>query len=163
MNYLKKYNQSVILRYWVNWMLWRKIPFNRPHGIWLESVEENEVCFKLPYKKANLNHIKTLHACALATLAEYTSGFMLFVKLGKGFRLVMKSIQVEYHLRGTSSAFATYKLNDLDIETHIKSKLAKMDAVEFESVVDVKNEKSEILCTAKIKWQIKAWEKVKMV
>lgn len=163
MKYLKKYNQSRLLRYWVNWMLWQKIPFNRPHGIWLSYVEEDEVCFELPYKKANLNHIKTLHACALATLAEYTSGFMLFLKLGKDYRLVMKSIGVEYHLRGTSKAFATYTLSNSEVETYIKSKLINNESIDFESIVEVKNEKSEILCTAKITWQIKAWEKVKMV
>ena len=51
------------------------IPFNKPHGIKLIEISDDFVKTKIPYKRKNLNHIKGIHACGMATAAEFASGF----------------------------------------------------------------------------------------
>ena len=43
------------------------IPFNKPHGFKIVKISEEKIRTKLPYKRKNLNHIKGIHACAMAT------------------------------------------------------------------------------------------------
>ena len=76
----KAQNSSFYLRV-LNWSLWRIIPFNKPHGIKIQKIESDGIVTTLPYKRKNLNHIKGLHACGMATLAEFTTGLMLLKKL----------------------------------------------------------------------------------
>lgn len=63
----------------LNVMLARSIPFNKPHGFTIKEIYDDGFKISLPYKRKNLNHIKGIHACALATLAEYTSGLTLML------------------------------------------------------------------------------------
>ncbi len=60
----------------------RIIPFNRPHKISITKLSDHNIETFLPYRKRNFNHLRGLHACALATLAEFTGGFLLLTRLG---------------------------------------------------------------------------------
>src|SRR5689334_25303249 len=61
----------------LNRVLGYSIPFNKPHGIKLTAVHDDGVSVRLPYRRKNLNHLKGIHACALATMAEFSSGIAL--------------------------------------------------------------------------------------
>ena len=56
------------------------IPFNRPHRIRIREVGQDFVKTVIPYRRKNFNHIKGIHACGLATAAEFASGFHLLSK-----------------------------------------------------------------------------------
>ena len=71
---LKRASKSPTYLKLLNYGLARKIPFNKPHGFKILEVGEEHITTFLPYKKSNLNHIRGLHACALATLSELTTG-----------------------------------------------------------------------------------------
>ena len=65
------------------------IPFNRPHKIKILEIKDDSVKTIIPYRRKNFNHIKGVHACGMATAAEFSSGFMLLTKLGsKKYRLI---------------------------------------------------------------------------
>ena len=57
------------------------IPFNRPHKIKILEIKDDSVKTIIPYRRKNFNHIKGLHACGMATAAEFSSGFMLILSL----------------------------------------------------------------------------------
>src|SRR6187402_1605157 len=85
----------------LNVTLSRLIPFNGPHRLHIEKIEDDSLEISLPYIRRNLNHLKGLHACALAALSEYTCGLMLSRKLPPGeFRLIMKELNMTYHYQG---------------------------------------------------------------
>ena len=101
----------------LNFLLKRLIPFNRPHGIKIIDLTANRVEVLLPMKNANLNHLKGLHACGLATAAEFSSGFLLLSRLGiENYRLIMQSLEVEYFYQGKTDARAIYELSDEELE-----------------------------------------------
>ncbi|MCS6975292.1 MAG: DUF4442 domain-containing protein, partial [Cyclobacteriaceae bacterium] len=98
---LLRARQSSFWRAILNLLLNRLIPFNRPHGFTIEKLGDNFLQIRLPYRRSNFNHIKGLHACALATLAEFTTGFMLVQKLdARKYRLIMKKLEMMYHFQG---------------------------------------------------------------
>lgn len=149
-------------RWKLNFLLQRFIPFNKPHNLKVISISNKEVEVKVPYKRNNFNHIKGLHACVLATASEFSSGLLLLYKLDfKKYRIIMKSLQVEYHYQGKGDAIATFSINDEDFIEKVKTPLQENGEVYIDCEIKCRDEKGNHLCTAITNWQIKSWEKVK--
>lgn len=160
---LQKASQSAFYLWLLNFMLLRNIPFNKPHRLKILSVSKNKVTIKYPYISSNLNHLKGLHACGLATVSEYSTGLLLLNHLNpENYRLIMKSLQMQYHYQGKKSASATFELSDEWVNQHVILPLKTNDAVFVECQVEVKDEDGNHLSTCISQWQIKSWEKVKL-
>ncbi|MCK5104546.1 MAG: DUF4442 domain-containing protein, partial [Cyclobacteriaceae bacterium] len=69
---VKKAQGSSIYLKILNIGLNRMVPFNKPHGFKVVEIGDYHLKTMVPYKKSNFNHIKGIHACALATLSEFT-------------------------------------------------------------------------------------------
>lgn len=146
----------------MNFLLKRFIPFNRPHGFKVTTFTDHKVEVKIPYKKSNLNHIKGLHACGLATAAEYSSGLLLLSRIGiKDYRIIMDSLHAKYHYQGKMAARATYELNDEELNQEIMEPLKSKGEVYKKCIVKVKDDANNLLCTIETNWQIKSWSKVR--
>jgi len=116
----------------------------------------------LPYKKKNFNHIRGLHACALATLSEFTTGFLLVSRLDpKKFRLIMQRLEMDYHYQGKMDATAEFSVSEDWFRENIYDPLKISDAVVVPCIVRIHDEKGNQLTTGKVFWQIKDWSKVK--
>lgn len=140
----------------------RMVPFNKPHGFAITEVGDDHVTTKLPYRRRNLNHVGGLHACALATLTEMTSGFLLAVKLDpKKFRLILRRLEMDYTYQGKMDASCHFLLTDDMIERSIKQPLMTADAVEFVAEVKIVDNQNNQLTSGKAFWQIKDWKKVR--
>ena len=157
----QKAKHSKFFLWLLNAALWRAIPFNKPHKIKITAVHEDGVSIRLPYRRKNLNHLKGIHACALATMAEYTSGVSLLTTIGSEFRLIMKTISVTYHYQAKMDVITTLKLDKHLTEEKIRTPLLSADAVLFENTIEVYDLLTNHICTAAVQWQIKKWEKVK--
>ena len=94
---LKAKNSKFYL--WVlNLVLLRVVPFNNQHKLKVLSIGEGEVCVSASYTRKNMNHIKGVHACLLATLCEYATGLSLLLHLSpKEYRVILKNINMTYH------------------------------------------------------------------
>lgn len=146
----------------LNWSLSGMIPFNRPHGFRVVSLGDDRVKIRLPYKKKNLNHIGGLHACALATLSEFTTGFLLVSRLdGQKFRLIMQRMEIDYHYQGKMDAVAEFALSPEWFEENIYDPLKAQDAVVVPCEIRVHDIEGNHLSTGRVYWQVKAWSKVK--
>lgn len=156
-----KAKQSGFFLYLLNAVLRYAIPFNKPHGIKITAVHDSGVSVRLPYKRKNLNHLKGIHACALATTAEYTSGISLLGMIGTDYRLIMKKISVTYHYQAKMDVVANVALDQRIIDEQIRTPLSSSDAVLFENTVEVLDLLANHICTASVEWQIKKWEKVR--
>ena len=147
---------------WIlNFAMGYAIPFNRPHRIRITSIQDGGVSIRLPFRRKNLNHLKGIHACALATMAEYTSGVSLLTTIGSNFRLIMKNISVTYHYQAKMDVITTLNLEKNLLEEKIMTPLLSSDAVLFENTIEVYDLLTNHICTAVVQWQIKKWDKVK--
>ncbi|QOI98854.1 MAG: DUF4442 domain-containing protein [Flammeovirgaceae bacterium] len=159
---LKRARTSSFWRSVLNWSLDRMIPFNRPHGFAICEIEEYRIKVLIPYKRSNFNHINGLHACALATVSEFTTGFLLVSRLdSKKYRLIMKRLQMDYHYQGKMNAYAEFSISEEWLTEQVYRPLASADAVEVNCVVKIHDEKGNHLTTGTICWQIKDWASVR--
>lgn len=137
------------------------IPFNKPHSFRItELTGENSQVF-IPYRRRNFNHVRGVHACALATGAEFASGLLLVKRLdAKKYRLLMKQLQVVYEKQARSDVIAHFSLSQEALHSKILQPLESQEAVEFEANVEVKTQEGEVVCRAAILWHIKSWDTV---
>ena len=146
----------------LNFGLNRNVPFNKPHGFKVLEIGNDHVTVYVPYKKANFNHIKGMHACALATLSEFTTGLSLLRKLNaKKYRIILKSLRMEYYYQGKTGVTATYTIDDSWIEENIIKPLKTEDAVTVMLEIESHDTKNNHISTGFIEWQVKDWQKVR--
>lgn len=153
---------SVLSRWWLNALLRWKIPFNQPHGFRVEPLPDGGVKVRIPYWRINRNHIRGIHACALATAAEYCSGLALLQHLDTTkFRLIMKSLHMDYHYQAKAAAHALFAPSAEEIAGQVIEPLRGSEAVLYTARVELHDVKENHLATGLITWQVKTWEKVR--
>ncbi|MFD0999332.1 DUF4442 domain-containing protein [Ohtaekwangia kribbensis] len=146
----------------LNWSLNRMIPFNKPHGFRILEIGDHHLRTLIPYRRRNFNHIRGLHACALATISEFTTGFLLVSKLdAKKYRLIMQRLEMDYHYQGKMNATATFTISEDWLQQQIYDPLKTQDAVVIICEIKIHDEQGNHLTTGKVYWQIKDWQKVK--
>lgn len=138
------------------------IPFNKPHGFEVIEIGPDYLKVLLPYRKRNFNHIRGIHACALATVSEFATGFLLVSKLDSAkYRLIMQRMEMDYHYQGKMDAVAQFQADNAWLDHHIYSPLKAQESVVVACEVMIHDRAGNHLTTGKVFWQIKAWEKVK--
>jgi acyl-coenzyme A thioesterase PaaI-like protein len=146
----------------LNWGLNRVVPFNKPHGFRILAIEDNRLKTLIPYKRKNFNHIRGLHACALATLSEFTTGFLLLAKLdATKYRLIMQRLEMDYHYQGKMDATGEFLASEEWLKEMIYDPLKNQDSVVVVCTVKITDIKNNHLTTGKVFWQIKNWDKVR--
>lgn len=159
---IKKSQESKFGLWKLNFLLGIHIPFNKPHGIKINQISQSEIKTIIPYKRKNFNHIKGIHACGLATASEFASGFILLINLDSAkYRLIMESLQMEYHFQAKSNCFSCINLDNEYIENEIILPLQKTDRISISNQVKTFDMDNNHISTATIVWQIKSWDKVK--
>ena len=157
-----KARSSRVARLSLNAVLRWMIPFNQPHGFRVEPLRDGGIKVLIPYWRINRNHIMGIHACALATAAEYCSGLALLEHLdAKKYRLIMKSLHMDYHYQAKANAHAVFAPSGEEIATQVIEPLKISDAVLYAAGVELHDVKGNHLATGLITWQVKAWEKVR--
>ena len=154
--------RSAWWRSWLNAALPWMIPFNRPHGFNVVPLPEGGIRVQVPYWRINRNHINGIHACALATAAELCSGLSVLEHLDpKRYRLIMRSLRMDYHYQAKRDAVATCSPNAEVIRSTVVEPLARAEAVDHVSTVQVHDTEGRHLATGTITWQVKGWGSVR--
>ncbi|MFK7757884.1 MAG: DUF4442 domain-containing protein [Flavobacteriales bacterium] len=140
----------------------KMIPFNKPHRFNVEEITSERVVVKIPYRRSNLNHLKGIHACALSTACEYSSGLLLLRHLGtKDYRLIMRTLRTEYHYQGKEEVNAIFEFSNERVEAEVLPQLAKEGVVDLSCEIKAYDVSGNHICTTECLWQIKKWDKVK--
>lgn len=159
-NIVKRAYKSSFWLELLNYGLWFKIPFNKPHRLRVISLSENSITVKIPYIRKNLNHLSGIHACALATASEYACGFLLISRLSADkYRLIMRSMHVDYTKQGKSDLYVKFNLAEDRIEM-IKNKLQHEPQCLEILEVEVRDAQQNLISVAKLEWQLKEWNKI---
>ena len=146
----------------LNLLLSRVIPFNRPHGFGIEFISADKVRTKCTYKKANFNHIRGIHACAIATIAEFSAGFLLLTRLDPAkYRLIMSDLSVDYHYQAKDDIFSESIITSEQYEKDIIIPLQGSESVTLTMQSRVYDIKKNDIALAHTTWQVKRWDKVK--
>lgn len=146
----------------LNWLLARMIPFNKPHGFKIIEISDYKLKTLMPYRRSNFNHIRGLHACGLATISEFTTGFLLLSSLDMNkYRIIMQRIEMDYHYQGKMDATAEFTISKEWLEKNVIAPLSTQEAIVVPCEVKIHDIKGNHLTTGKVFWQFKDWAKVK--
>jgi acyl-coenzyme A thioesterase PaaI-like protein len=157
-----KARTSSFYRMLLNFTVGRMVPFNKPHRFRILEVGDDHIKTLIPYRKSNLNHIKGLHACALATISEFTTGLLLLARLdAKKYRLIMKRLEMDYHYQGKMDATAVFTITNDWLEGEIFAPLKNQESVVVECEIKIHDKAGNHLTTGRVFWQIKDWSRVK--
>lgn len=138
------------------------IPFNKPHRIKVMKLEDDKITTIIPYKRKNFNHIKGVHACGMATAAEFASGLLLLTKLNaKKYRLIMESLDMKYMYQAKTDIHAKFELTDAWINEKVIDPLKTSEKVMVQCEIKLFDTDNNHVATGRTNWQIKDWEKVK--
>ena len=159
---LQKAKHSSFYLKLLNWSLTRMIPFNKPHGFRVVEIGDYRLKTLMPYRKSNFNHIRGLHACGLATISEFTTGFLLLSSLDmKKYRIIMQRMEMNYHYQGKMDATAEFIISKEWLEEQVIKPLQTHETVVVPCEVKIHDIKGNHLTTGTIFWQFKDWAKVK--
>jgi acyl-coenzyme A thioesterase PaaI-like protein len=160
--FIERAKTSKFYLWLLNQGLSRMIPFNKPHGFEILEVGDYHIKMSLPYKRKNLNHIRGLHACALATVSEYTTGLLLISKLGfDTYRIIMQHLEMDYHYQGKMDATANFSISKEWLQQSIFEPLKTQESVTVICEIKIYDVQSNHLTTGRVHWQIKEWKRVK--
>ncbi len=159
---LEKAKHSSFYLMVLNWSLGRMVPFNKPHGFKIIEIGEYRLKIIMPYRKSNFNHIRGLHACGLATISEFATGFLLLSSLDmKKYRMIMQRLEMNYHYQGKMDAVAEFVISKEWLEEKVIKPLQTQEAVVVPCEVKIHDVKGNHLTTGMVFWQFKDWAKVK--
>lgn len=148
------------------WLLSRglntMVPFNGPHRFRVEEIDDRSLKVSLPYRKKNLNHLKGIHACALATLAEVSSGFLLISLLDpKKYRLILQRLEMDYLYQAKTAVSASFSIQKDWLQKEVIATLESEGIVLLQPEIKIYDTNGNHVATGKAHWQIKDWAAVK--
>lgn len=137
------------------------VPFNKPHGFQVSTINSNYIKTFAPYHKKNFNHVKGIHACAIATVGELAAGIMLMYHFSPAeYRFIMSNMEIEYHYQAKKNITATATLTN-EAKAAVLNTLKGTEKTSQLIVSEIKDDDQNLIATVKTTWQIKSWENVK--
>ncbi|MDP3481535.1 MAG: DUF4442 domain-containing protein [Desulfoprunum sp.] len=146
----------------LNFVLGRLIPFNRPHGFRILELGEDFLLTTAPYRRKNHNHLRGIHACAIATVAEFSGGYLLLSRLDpQKYRLIMSKIEVDYVYQAKEAIVSESRLEIARMKTEILDPLREQESVSFRIGSRIADVSGNPVAQAYTTWQIKRWDRVR--
>ena len=95
----------------------RAVRFSGTADVVIESLTETQSRLHIKYKKKVQNHIGSVHAAAMALVAESATGFLVGVNLTADKVPVIKAMNIDFTKRATGDLTAEAHLTPEQIET----------------------------------------------
>lgn len=160
--YLIQKAQTYKIYLWLlNRMMNHTVRFNKPHGFQVIKITDDSVQTFAPYHKKNFNHVRGIHACAIATVGELAAGLLLMHHFSpKEFRVIMSTIHIDYHYQAKKNIVATAALSS-DEKENVMQQLKKENKAMQAITSEIKDDDKTLVATVKTTWQIKNWADVR--
>ncbi len=149
---------------WLNLVFKRVLPFNAPHGIKIVGLQENQVRVVLPSRRSNRNHLKGIHACAMATACEFCSGMAVLIRFDMAdYRLIMNRLEVDYVRRpGAGNCIAVADIpHDLESKVNAEIEGSKDGVSRFVLPSRLLDADGNVVAEAQVHWHVKPWSRVR--
>ena len=133
------------------------LPFNRPHRISIAEVNPERVGIRLPSRRSNQNHLGGMHACAIATALEFSSGASVLLEVGlSDYRIIMSRIEVDYLAKPQGDCMASAQRNTPEVQG-LSGVLEKEGVARVTLGSALHDAQGEHCAQASVHWHLKAW------
>ena len=123
------------------------VPHAARMGFEVQHLTKRAIAVTLPDKRANRNHLRSIHAMALAHLGEFTTGLLLLYAVSPdGYRTILTKYEIEYlyKARGTITGRATLKL----------PKGKSLDKKDVKVEAELTDEDGNVVARSKATWRV---------
>ena len=131
-----------------SFLLGRLVPYTGSIGPLVEELEPGYARVSLADRKAVRNHLRSIHAIALANLAEAASGLAVIAALPPGARGILVGFRIEYLKKARGRLVAECRCTIPD--------LTGAAAVEAEPLVEVRDAAGDVVVRAWPRWRLSA-------
>lgn len=132
-------------RYLFSWAFWAFIPYTGSIRPEIVQLERGFARIRMRDRRFYRNHLRSLHAIAIANLAECASGLSLVPGLPPQSQAILVRLEIEYLKKGRGTVEACASCTPP----------AEVSQQDFEVLSQVKNSKGELLATAKAIWKLR--------
>lgn len=137
----------------VNRLVHLAIPFAGRSGFEIEALQPGYLRARMPFK-GNRNHIGTMYAGALFTLAEIPGGVIVIFDMGAAFIPILKSLEMTYLKTART---------DVTVEFHfppeqrdaVMSEVRQQGKAEFVLKADLTDERGEVVAKSHALYQVR--------
>ena len=140
-----KLGGSVIGRKLFNILLSRSVPYTGSIKANVLELQPGLVKVSLRDRRAVRNHLKSIHAIALANLGELASGLAMVTAVPSGTRTIVTNLEIEYLKKARGQLFAEGRATPPS--TIIKS-------VEDLAYADISDEAGDVVARVKVLWRL---------
>jgi acyl-coenzyme A thioesterase PaaI-like protein len=137
------------------------IPFNKPHGIFFKKLSPYESVMLMKNKRLNHNHLGGIHACAIATVGEFSAGLLLCKNFEMNlFRVIMKEINVTYSSQARKNIISKATI-DATLVEDLKKRIVLDSQADVDLITEIEDFDGKEIAIVKTTWQLKAWKDVR--
>ena len=125
-------------------MVGRFAPYTGSMGARVTAFEPGRAVVQLRDRRRVRNHLRSIHAIALANLGELASGLAMTAALPAGVRGIPVHIGIDYLRKARGTLTATGTAAPPDVQTE-----ASADAV-----AEIRDEAGEVVAVVTVRWQL---------
>jgi len=138
-----KLGHNALGRKLFNLILARTVPYSGNIKAEVLELGNGEVTISMKDRRAVRNHLKSIHAIALANLGELASGMAMFSKVSNDIRAIVVDLEIKYLKKARGRLIATGKANPPDeINESTKSIV----------YAEIKDSDGDIVATVNVHW-----------
>lgn len=138
------------------------VPFNSPHKFKVIRIDQSKVVTEIPYKKINLNHVKGIHACAIATLGEICAGLSIIRDFGfSKYRFILAELKVDYLYQGKTALTGVVEMPN-SLKESVQEELYSSGISKITLMTLITDQNNNEVAKVYSTWQLKDWKKVNL-
>lgn len=123
------------------------VPYSGSIGARVESLRPGRAVLSLRDRRAVRQHLGSVHAIALANLAELSSGMAMLSSLAPDVRGIVTGITVTYHAKARGWLTATGTASPPTVT----------GPVEAEARAEITDESRQLVAEATVTWRLDLW------
>lgn len=126
------------------WFLGRRVPYSGTIAPRVVSLEPGRARIEIRDRRRVRNHLRSIHAIALANLGELTSGLAMTTALRGDIRGIVVSLRMEYtkKARGTLTADAHCDVPDITGDT------------QYDAIATIRDDAGDVVARAIVTWKL---------
>lgn len=125
-------------------LLARTAPYSGSIGARVLALEPGRAVLRLRDRRSVRNHLRSVHAIALANLGELASGLAAMAALPSGVRGIPTEIHIRYlkKARGTLTAHGSARLPEV------------IDHARTEALAEIRDTSGEVVAEVRVQWEL---------